>query len=387
MKAWSLLSLCFCVIVLGSIYTVGRKWQNVTKAPGVDGKPSSFHHPVYQVFWLFFGMALCLPVQKLSQCIRKSPAPRFSPFRMIIPSLCDVLATIFDSIGLIYTHVSVHQMLKGFIVIFAGLLSYVFFGRVLKRHQWFGILFIVAGTFIVGFSNFESHVEQSELAPNPYLGNALVLVGQLFLAVMFVYEEKILRSSTADEHVPVLSLVGWEGLWGIILSAIVVGVFFGIPGQDSGHLENFIQASVQIFHSWILITAFLVTTLVIGPFNYFGSMLTKKLSAVHRCTIDATRMFTVWSFSLAVRWEHFRWVQGVGYCCLLLGTLIHNEIIRIPGIYRETSMIQSDQIPVKSRANSKKRFCDIEEWLRITRHPLPASDPDETEPLVDEKKQ
>ena len=37
----------------------------------------------------------------------------------------------------------------------------------------------------------------------------------------------------------------------------------------------------------------LVTTLVIGPFNYFGSGLTKVASASHRCTIDSMRMFFV----------------------------------------------------------------------------------------------
>eukprot|EP00742_Colponemidia_sp_Colp-10_P011319 GILJ01012561.1.p1 GENE.GILJ01012561.1~~GILJ01012561.1.p1 ORF type:complete len:195 (-),score=18.58 GILJ01012561.1:1-585(-) len=177
MKTHTLLYMCCCVVILGSIYTVARKWQNVAKSPGLDGQESAFHHPIYQVFWLFFGMVLCLPVQKLTECLRGQPASKFNPLMMLVPAACDVAATILDSIGLVYTHVSVHQMLKGFIVVFAGKLrrgcvllyvfvwllmrlakgifSWLFFGRVLKLHQWVGILLIVAGTFTVGFTNFQ----------------------------------------------------------------------------------------------------------------------------------------------------------------------------------------------------------------------------------------
>lgn len=53
---------------------------------------------------LFFGMALCLP---LVMCIRreKSDKKRVNSVLMLIPSLCDVLATICDATGLIYVSI------------------------------------------------------------------------------------------------------------------------------------------------------------------------------------------------------------------------------------------------------------------------------------------
>ena len=46
-------------------------------------------------------MALCLP---LTLCVKREKTEKKSikPLVMLIPSLCDVLATIFDATGLIY---------------------------------------------------------------------------------------------------------------------------------------------------------------------------------------------------------------------------------------------------------------------------------------------
>ncbi len=55
----------------------------------------------FQVLCLFAGMALCLP---LVLCVKREKTEKKSikPLVMLIPSLCDVLATIFDATGLIY---------------------------------------------------------------------------------------------------------------------------------------------------------------------------------------------------------------------------------------------------------------------------------------------
>jgi hypothetical protein len=71
-------------------------------SPGLDGKERHFHHPMYQVFWLFFGMAICLILKK---CVKNEEDPNKKkphPTLLIFPAFCDVCATIFDSIGLIY---------------------------------------------------------------------------------------------------------------------------------------------------------------------------------------------------------------------------------------------------------------------------------------------
>ena len=96
------------VLVLGSLYTLSRKFQNVQISTGIDGKEKHFHHPMYQVFWLFFGMGLCLLMKK---CVKNEEDPTKKKAHytlMLFPALCDVCATIFDSIGLIYVSYNIY---------------------------------------------------------------------------------------------------------------------------------------------------------------------------------------------------------------------------------------------------------------------------------------
>ncbi len=100
------------VLFLGSIYTLSRKYQNLQISTGLDGRSMRFHHPLYfinfnfrfQVFCLFLGMALCLPF-KYCTSQKKSEKKQIQSYVMIIPALCDVLATIFDATGLIYVSI------------------------------------------------------------------------------------------------------------------------------------------------------------------------------------------------------------------------------------------------------------------------------------------
>lgn len=160
------------------------------------------------------------------------------------------------------------------------------------------------------------------VAPRPILGNSLVILGQLFLAGMFVYEEKILK----EYDVHVFEIVGWEGVWGMLISAFFVGIFYFIPGRDHGSWENPVQAYLQIANNFYLLLAILCSSLVIGPFNYFGTSLTKYSTAMHRCLIDASRMCVVWLFSICCGWEHFKLQQTLGYMFVLLGNMIYYEV-------------------------------------------------------------
>lgn len=69
-----------------------------------------------------------------------------------------------------------------------------------------GIGSVIIGLLLVGFCNIHSYNPKCKIkfnlywnflillvAPSPVLGNTLVILGQFFLAGMFVYEEKILK--------------------------------------------------------------------------------------------------------------------------------------------------------------------------------------------------
>jgi hypothetical protein len=99
-------------------------------------------------------------------------------------------------------------------------------------------------------------------------------------------------------------------------------------GTDIGSYENIYQASVQIINNMKLLVAVAMSTIVIGPFNYFGTNLTKYSSAMHRCLIDASRMCIVWLISIFSGWEIFKPQQALGYLFVMVGNLVYYEVNR-----------------------------------------------------------
>jgi hypothetical protein len=100
----------FQVLLLGTIYTISRKYQNLQVSSGLDEVPRHFYHPLYQVLWLFIGMAFCLPLKNFIHKYDKEEKEdklkkEMSPSLLIIPAFFDVCATIFDATGLIYVSI------------------------------------------------------------------------------------------------------------------------------------------------------------------------------------------------------------------------------------------------------------------------------------------
>lgn len=152
----------------------------------------------------------------------------------------------------------------------------------------------------------------------------------MFLAGMFVYEEKILK----EYKIKVFEIVGWEGVWGMLISLIFITIFFLLPGNDFGSMENPLQASLQITNNYRLFLGMLISSLVIGPFNYYGTNLTKHASAMHRCLIDSSRMCIIWILAVCCYWEQFTGFQAFGYTLIVAGNLLYYEIISLDKFHK-----------------------------------------------------
>lgn len=87
----------------------------------------------------------------------------------------------------------------------------------------------------------------------------------------------------------------------------------------------------QIASSQMLGMAVLGNVLSIAFFNYFGISVTQSMSATHRMVLDSIRTMVIWIFSLAVGWQSFAALQVVGFTILLVGTLVYNELLVVPG--------------------------------------------------------
>jgi len=130
--------------------------------------------------------------------------------------------------------------------------------------------------------------------------------------------------------------------------------------------ENAVDALVQIVNSGILQIFMALYVCSIEFYNFFGLMLTKKLSAVHRTLIDTLRTVTIWGTEVLIFYvakapsygeSLSLWSIGQfgGFTLLILGTLLYNEIVRIPWSYyppplREEleTLVQADNVQYAS---------------------------------------
>jgi len=104
---------------------------------------------------------------------------------------------------------SVYQMLRGLIVVIVPLQSMILLGKKQYKHHFLGIALIVAGVFLVSYI----HVVSSKRTrrDSSLFGIILLILGQFFLGLMIVTEEKIL----ASYHLDPFKVVGTEGMWGL----------------------------------------------------------------------------------------------------------------------------------------------------------------------------
>lgn len=242
--------------------------------------------------------------------------------------MCDMTGTSLMYLGLTMTYASVFQMLRGSVVIFTGILSVLFLKRRLYGFHWLGMFLVLVGAAIVGLASvLFGKSDDSKDSSKVLLGNVIIIVAQIVVAVQMVVEEKFLTGY----RIPALQAVGWEGLWGLsIICCVLVGMQFikvnGDPVEDS------YDAMVQLSNSKIIIVATLGNVCSIAGFNFFGISVTQAMSASHRMVLDSVRTIVVWAVSLAVGWEDFSWLQVLGFLVLLSGTVVYNELVRVPGM-------------------------------------------------------
>ncbi|KAK9455496.1 hypothetical protein V1511DRAFT_521244 [Dipodascopsis uninucleata] len=269
-----------------------------------------------------------------------------------IPTFCDICATTLMNIGLFFTPVSIYQMTRGALVLFVGLASTVFLKRKLTVRQWAALGVVVLGVFIVGLSgtiygqkdsttrreddpahamdNSEYGEGGSEDSPTTVLhvsfGVFLIALAQMFAAGQFVYEEYLL----SKYHMDSMRVVGWEGIFGLALTAVIMLVSFITVGHTEngrGGYFDIPSGFSQMFRNKSVFSSSIFIMLSIGLFNFFGIAVTRTVSATSRSTIDTCRTLFIWIISIIIGWEKFRALQLFGFVLMVYGTLVFNEII------------------------------------------------------------
>ncbi|XP_042232754.1 solute carrier family 35 member F6-like [Homarus americanus] len=359
--------LALVMVFTGSINTLTAKWADRIQSVNRQGHKTTFSHPFFQADCMFIGEMLCLATFYLQLMITRrsqrdtvemAPDPHqvvdVPRYIFYLPAICDVTATSMMYLGLTLTYSSSFQMLRGAVIVFTGLLSVAFLGRRLRYFHWLGIVIVIGGLIIVGFSDFLVSGEDKYDINGIITGDLLIVAAQVFTATQMVVEEKFLAKYKA----PPLMVVGWEGVFGFLTLSVLLVPMYYIPagkfsGNERGVLEDAIDAFVQLSNSGTLVASIILTIISIAFFNFAGVSVTKEFSATTRMVLDSVRTLVIWLVTLALRWQTFQYLQPIGYVVLVVGMMLYNDVLILPflrrrGLVRDQPSESDSQPVIKS---------------------------------------
>lgn len=99
---------------------------------------------------------------------------------------------------------------------------------------------------MVASTSFFGNNDADAESKDPRIGILLVLVGCLAQGVQYIFEEKVM----AVDKAPPLVVIGCEGMWGTVLTVLVVyPLAYIMPGEDNGSFEDPYDAVAMIQNS------------------------------------------------------------------------------------------------------------------------------------------
>lgn len=291
------------------------------------------------------------------------------PSKIIYLGLClfDLSASAIGGIGLLYIDASANQMLRGSSVVFTAILSRFILRRYLNCKQWSGIFSVVIGLVLVGMSGlFRADAllaskiaggaaytpPASQVSPSSVLlGLLLILLGSLLNSIQNVFEEMLVKR-IGGEAIEPLELVGWEGVWGMIITGgIVLPVVHMLHGGNCGRIENMVDTWHLMSRSLLILMLVLGYTVALALLNAFSVILSREVSATFRQLINALRVIFIWGISILLfyvwshrtlgeGWDVYSYFQLGGFIMLIGGTIIYGT--------KEKTMEENPYAPTSS---------------------------------------
>ena len=165
-------------VLMGSGSAISSKVLYGLSAVGESGAPQYFEKPLVLTFVMFASMCLALPLHwakrwydglftrsaKMSLQISGASTPSLGGrgnggaavhepnetnwrtlFLLLVPAGFDLLATALSAAGLMYTTVSVSQLIRCSVMIVTALLKATILRQKVKSFQWFGVFICTIG--------------------------------------------------------------------------------------------------------------------------------------------------------------------------------------------------------------------------------------------------
>ena len=352
------------MILFGSLNTIVRKAQMVTCASSSfpvnpdlanqcdDISQEPFNKPWIGNCFMFIGELLLFLVVASDRRRTSTNAiislPELPWYYFSVPAVLDVLGSGLSGVSMLFISASTWQLLRGSIILYTALLSVIFLGRKLGAQHVTGLLITVLGLTLVGISAYLETTEyslsftSSGNSATVIVGIGLTIASQFCSAIQMVVEEYLLKSANAAMYAPPspARIVAYEGLCGLIVMLIVLVIMQYAPGDDHGSFENSLDSIDKISRSPVLLFLIIVYCISISLFNQSGMAVSKYLSSLHRTLIDSLRAIVVWVVELSIfystgstrygtGWTSSSFIQLIGFICLILGTLVYNEVVII----------------------------------------------------------
>lgn len=369
-------------VAMGTGSTITVKVLYALESIGLSGHSQRFEKPLLTTWVMFLSMTLALPIHFLVEWrqhavyhqavayhrVKKLPqptsltAPVEVPWRtfflLVIPAAFDLLGTALASIGLLFTTVSVYQLVRCSVIIVTAILKATILQQKLATYMWIGIgintlaMVVVSSTSFLPEWEWESNHSSvaastssgSASTRDPRIGIFFILLSCLVQGSQYVFEEKVMTIDNA----PPLVVVGMEGLWGTLLMPLVVFPWaYILPGSDvGGCLENLFDSYVMISNSTVIQLVLLAFTLTVCLYNIFCIYVTFLLNSIWHAILDNFRPISVWGTDLALfylfthhkfgePWTIYSWIELIGMILLFAGTAVYNGNIQIPQLQQE----------------------------------------------------
>lgn len=324
-------------LIAGTFSALLCKIAYETPSVGLDGTEKLFAKPIMMLLLMFGAMIPAIVFWLIQQATLETKDRDSVSLKtmgiLIVPCICDLLCTLLLLIAQLYITASMWQMLRGTVICITALLKCFLLNHRLRKHMWVGVGVICCAMILVASTSFLNPPPTSPNAKDPRIGVALVMVGCLAQGVQYVFEEKVM----AVDNAPPLVVIGCEGIWGTLLTVLLVyPTAYYLPGDDNGSFENPFDALTMINNNQnlkFLLIGFVVTVTI---YNCMAVYVTKLLSAIWHAILDNFRPVTIWAVDLWIfyvllpgtglgeSWTSASYLQLAGLLVLFLGTAIYN---------------------------------------------------------------
>jgi len=253
----------------------------------------------------------------------------------------DLTASTLNFIGLLWITASLNLMFRGSMSVFVALFSVCLLRRRLAVVQWVSVAIVVAGLATVGFSSYlkpknpDDDDGNTATSGEVVIGVILTIASAILNSFQNVVEELLMKmlSNYAEPHP--LEIVGWEGVFGTILSGFVMlPIVHSIGGDDCGRQEDAIDTLKQ-FQDPLVVLLVIAYVLGLALMNYFSMELSRLLSAVVRNLVSGVRTVLVWAISVILYYSVGKsygeqiglWsiVELCGFVLLIGGSVLYSK--------------------------------------------------------------